>query len=298
MQAVAASRARASNKQRFARGSAASGTNQAQRAHDEGSVSTRASSVRKEEKASDRASLQKRQALVQADESLTAAKRSFDSQLSSCSATIRQRSSQHWTAVQNLTSLWWPSNDKGTIPRSVCEFVLSRSPRVWSFAREIPAMPPRLLNTFVLSLAQTIRMWRPAISLVPVPSKEVGKGNSVLLMGEMKGVRSCRCMVIFKLSLHPFDGKGRQRHVVRSQGWVTTLQRHQKARRKAVLSMDLGLSEKDSAAFDKLSAELHVSYLLTLFGLLTDIRPTTLTGSVIFTHSMIHLTLIARLLIC
>ena len=118
-------------------------------------------------------------------------------------------------------------------------------------------MPPRLLNTFVLSLAQTIRIWHPEITLLPVPSQEVGKGNSVLLMGEMKGVRSCRCLAVFKVSLHQFAGKGRHRHIVRSQGWILTFRRHQKSGRKALVSMDLGLSERDSAALDKLAAELH-----------------------------------------
>jgi hypothetical protein len=266
MQAVAASRARASNKQRFARGGTASvaSTSQKSQRDDDGSVTTRTSTAKNEEKASAErvALMQKRQTLAQADESLTAAKRRFDAQLSRNSNFMRQRSSQHWFAVQNLTSLWWPSNDKGTIPRSVCEFILSRSPRVWSFAREIPNVPVRLLNTFALSLAQAIRMWHPDIALLPVPSREVAKDNAVLLMGEMKGVRSCRCLVIFKISLHRFEGKGRQRHIVRNQAWVATLQRHQKTGRKTVLSMDLGLSERDATALDKLAAELHVCFIV------------------------------------
>ncbi|CAB9512295.1 seizure threshold 2 [Seminavis robusta] len=262
MQAVAASRARASNKQRFpSRGAAATtASSQPQRPPDgRASVQSATATSQRKAQTNQAALVNRTQASAQSDEFFAAARKRFALLLAGSSATMRVWSSQHWHSVQRLTKLWWPSRANTMIPRSVGEFILSQVPRTWSDAREVPHVPTTLLNSFAISLAQTIRMWNPGVLLVPVPSQDMGKLNSVLLMGEMKAVSSCRCLVIFKFSVSKFGGKGRQRNVLRGQGWTVTLPRHLKESRNNRLLVNAAMAEKDGAGIDRQSVELHSS---------------------------------------
>lgn len=261
MQAMAASRARASNKQRFGRGGAPGGTSQPQKGQrdDDGRVPKGASANGKKE--SRLVQVPKKPSLP-ADKALVSARTRLELLLSGNILTMRRPSIQHWDAMKSLLALWWPVKEKSTIPRSVVEFFLSNSPRTWSDVREVPPLPPRLMSSLVLTLAHTIRLWNQGTVFMPVPSHDIGRANSVLLMCEVKSVRSCRCVAIIKVGISQFGGKGRQKSVLRSQGWIVALPRHEQPGRKKLRPMNVALSEKDSAGFDKLTADLHVSYCI------------------------------------
>jgi hypothetical protein len=293
MQAVAASRARASNKQRFpSRGTMTAGTsNQPQKVARDATTreSARLASGDIENKTPGAPSLSTSQAMLESDASLVAARKAFCELLAGPSTILRGWSSQRLHAMQKLAKSWWPRKDITTIPRSVCEFIVSRSPRTWSDVREVPPVCPRLLNSLSISLAQTIRMWNPGILLVPVPSQDMGKSNSALLMSEMRAVRSCRFVVIVKIGIFQVGGKGRQRNLLRVQGWLVSMPRHLKDSRNECWIMSTALSEKDAAGVDKLAMELHVSsgmyrrvhWLYLLFNsLFVDIRRHRLTWTV------------------
>ena len=106
-------------------------------------------------------------------------------------------------------------------------------------------------------------MWTPGVVLFPVPLHDRAKTNSVFLMGDVKSVRSSKCVSIFKIEASEFGGRGRHKMILRSQGWLATLPRHQKDQDSLARSMNLSLLEKDSAGLDKLATDLHVSICIS-----------------------------------
>jgi len=160
--------------------------------------------------------------------------------------------------MKALIAHWWPTQEKATIPRSVADFLLRNSPRAWSDVRQVPAWPSRSLKSLVLTLAHTIRLWNPGTVFVPVLTKDLGKDNAVLLMSDIKRVRSCRCVAIIKVQISRFGRKERERLILRSQGWLFTLPWRKHAGKDKPRRTTQILSEKDSAGFDKLTADLRV----------------------------------------
>lgn len=264
--AVAASRARASNKQPF-RGSAAMGSGQSQKAQpkDRQSDSNRVASSTKTGAAkstgSETTSVQ--QTNEKRDEAFQAAKKRFEMFRETSSAPLILSHVRHADAIQRLASLWWPSQPKEaipSIPRSVGEFYLSQSPRAWTDVCRLLTIPTRLVEKFAVSLAQTLAIWNPGVSMLQLSHQNSSAGDAAFLMGEMRRVRSCKCIAVFKLSVGTI---GRQKQVVRSQGWVLTLPRHSREndrnRDERQNERSLFQSEKDAAALDKLTTDLHVS---------------------------------------
>jgi len=258
MQAVAASRARASNKQCFGRPSATatSGHPSKGQRNDEVKESKQASTQQAGTKGPGVSLLHKR---LPPFESVAAAEK-FDSLLVATNTfKSLHPSSRQWTTVRALTSALWPADAKATIQRSVAELILSSYPRTWHDVIELPSLPPRVLDSLVLTSAQTIiRVCTPGVLLLPVPPHDVGKGSSVLLMGETKGVGSCRTFGVFLVSLSSFGMKGRKRNMLRCEGWAATLPRPQKDPGRSSPAMNLLLLEKASAGLDKLTTDLHV----------------------------------------
>ena len=263
MHAVAASRARASNKQRFGRGGAPVGASRPQKGQRDGDTRGAKGAAGVEKKESRVAQVPMKQSRP-VDKALVSARTRFDSLLSQSGSTARQFSLQQWVAMKSLASLWWPFKEKSIIPRSVADFFVRHSPRTWQDARELPPVPQNLVSSLVLTLAHTIRLWNPGTVFMPVPSQDTAKGNSVLLMSEVKSVRSCRCVAVFKVGISKFGGKGRKKLVLRSQGWLVTLPRHQQPGQRRERPMSLVLAEKDSAAFDKLTTDVHVSWYYSI----------------------------------
>ena len=262
--AVAASRARASNKQRFGRGNASvSASSQKSKPEEPTQETGKKESVRKKSDSKTQApeDAKKQVKRAQVDESVVAVRNRFGSIVASNALSTKLWSSRNRDALQRVTSIWWPHREK-PIPRSVATYLLLHSPCVWSETRELPPVPSNLMKCFAASLAQAIAMWAPAISLLPVPPRDIASTDSILLVGEIKNVRSCKCVGVFRISTSTFGGKSRQKNILRSEGWVVTLPRHfpdEQKRHKKPPQMSLGLSEKNSAAFDKLATDLHVS---------------------------------------
>lgn len=259
MHAVAASRARASNKQRFGRGGAPVGASQPQKGQrDSDSRAPKRASAKNEKKETLRVQIPKKPSRP-ADKALVSLRTRFNSLLSGSVLSARGHSLQQWAVMKSLVGPWWPANEKSTIPRSVVDFFVRNSPRIWQDVRDIPPVPPNLLGSLVLTLSHTIRLWNPGTVFMPVPSQEIGKANSVFLMSEVKSVRSCKCVAIFKVGISNFGGKGRKKMMLRSQGWIVALPRHLQTGQRKERSMSLALTEKDSAAFDRLATDTHVS---------------------------------------
>ena len=258
MHAVAASRARASNKQRFGRGGAPVGASQPKKGQRDGDSGAPKRGSGNEKKETRLVQVPKKPSRP-ADKALVSVRTRFDSLLSGSMLSVRGHSLRQWAVMKSLLAPWWPANEKSTIPRSVVDFFVRNSPRIWQDVREIPPVPPKLLSSLVLTLAHTIRLWNPGTIFMPVPSQEIGRTNSVFLMTEVKSVRSCKCVAIFKVGISKFGGKGRKKIILRNQGWIVVLPRHQQTGPRKERSMSLALSEKDSAAFDRLATDTHVS---------------------------------------
>ena len=272
MHAITASRARASNKQRF-RGTTAKGSGQPSKGprNDGQSDSNRSSPSTKVSptKSSGPQTVIDQQPKEKRDEALEAAKKKLELFRDTSRAPLMLTHIRHIDAVQRLASLWWPSQPKESIPpipRSVGEFYLSQSPCAWTDVCGLLTIPARLVESFPVSLARTISIWNPSISLLQLTTQDPSDGVAAFLMGELRCTRSCKCVAVFKLSSSRAGAKGHQSAIIRSTGWVLTLPRHSGGDRsrheRHTATTSLSLVEKDSAALDKLTTDLHVSLLV------------------------------------
>jgi hypothetical protein len=156
-----------------------------------------------------------------------------------------------------------------TSPRSPMStlFLLSRSFVAWSNLVEIPRLPNALRGTFLVSFAHALTKCVPNLKVLRLDKSPGIEAAPVILVGEMRAVRNCKCLTFVSLELV----ERRNRVCVKGDAWVVTLPRHSNAslrKRKSHRYNDQALFEKDSAGLDVLAFDSHVA--LSLRRLLFD----------------------------
>jgi hypothetical protein len=184
--------------------------------------------------------------------------------LSSSNASITRRlSSLQREALLALSNVWWPRKDGQTIPKTVGEFLLSKSPITWSDACFIPPLPTRMSDIFPLAFSNWIAAWTPGLDILPLPPTNSPSKlpDYVLLSSEIKNVRGCKCLAVVRITKVRGSKTGRNKAIVRCEGWVLNLPR--RSRMDQVKRLDSNAAsmlskENDSAGMDKLASDLHV----------------------------------------
>jgi hypothetical protein len=184
--------------------------------------------------------------------------------LSSSNASITRRlSSVQREALLALSNVWWPRKDRQTIPKSIGEFLLSKSPITWSDACFIPPLPTRMSDIFPLAFSNWIAAWTPGLAILPLPPTNSPSKlpDAVFLSSEIKNVRGCKCLAVVRITRIRGSKTGKTKAIVRCEGWVLNLPRRSKM--DQIKTFDSNATsmlskEKDSAGMDKLASDLHV----------------------------------------
>lgn len=173
---------------------------------------------------------------------------------------LRRESSLQREATLLLSNIWLPRQPDHTIPVSVAAFIMSKSPMAWTDACRFPPFPSGLMDGLVPIFARWIATFTPGIHLLSTTTSRLSqKSSSILLVSNTKNVRGRKCLVVVKISKTTDKKAG---PIVRCQGWVSVLAR--RSRRDQITKPNANLTsatflEKDSAGLNKLSADLHVS---------------------------------------
>lgn len=190
-------------------------------------------------------------------------------------ANARLNLSQRLSSVQNralveLLSLWWPRKNVVSIPRSVADFLTRKVPLAWSDTYPSPPIPKAMNDAFILTFGRFITAFTPNLRILHLtyPQGDDTQFNSILLSSDIKNVHNCKCVVAVQISRIPSKGGP---DFVNCRGMILNLPRRSSAKQrgKGVINTITTLSgEKDSVGMDKLASDLH--RFLVLDSLLFD----------------------------
>ena len=262
MQAMVASRKRASTNQFKNKTNPSTGTMRAQLKRD--STAGRANRVGKTE-----SNLTKAQTRVprlvqveETDKTLILVLNDFLSLSSNARGLFGRSNFIQNKARQILADIWWPQNPSQNIPRSVADFLSFLAPNAWVDVCELPPLPGDIADIFIPTLARWIVATKPGVELLSVSSKTNTRIDSILLCTKIRNIRGTKCCAMIRISIIDPENTQQRHSLVSSEGWVLNLQRRPKSsktkRRQAKLRSSY-FAEKDSAGMDKVLIDVHVS---------------------------------------
>jgi len=237
----------------------------------------------------------------QEDKDLAHAKRDYDT-LDAVRDDSLHRHTRQALTMRSLTSSLWPVKAGQGIPLSVAEFLLSRASPAWGDAAELLPLHPSILKAFPVSFGRTLSLWIRGLNLVPcvLPTTAPASMSEspVILMSEVKNLRSCKCFAAVKLNTTKIQVEGQTRSVVCCDGFILTLPRRPKTDgdecRNGDVYVSRALSEKDSTGLDKLATDLRTAIPLEsiLFDYVAAIAERTMksTGGELNYGEALHLT--------
>jgi hypothetical protein len=177
---------------------------------------------------------------------------------------LRRTGSLQRYAGLHLMNVWWPRSPSHNIPPSVLEILQSTAPKGWQDICSLPPLPGRVTNIFIPTFARWIAALTPGLELartIDGPNEYAERNSgSVYLCSTTRNVHGTKCCAIVRLSL--IDTSRRRAPTVRAEGWMLNLPRRSAAaqRRKGDIHLksasNLG---RDSVGMDVLMAEAHVS---------------------------------------
>ena len=265
MQAVAASRKRASTNQFKNKTSSSTGTVRAQSSRDSTRVranigKTGSTLTRSQNRVHRQVQEEKR------DENLIRVVNDFFSLSSMGHVKLQRLNFIQSRARLKLADIWWPQSASQSIPKSVADFLTLLAPNAWNDVCALPPIPGGISNIFIPALARWIVATKPGLELLSVSLNETSKRiDSILLCTEIRKIRDTKCCAITRISV--VDPKNtRQRHpLVRSEGWILNLRRRPKTSRRHLqqtMTKSSYFTEKDSAGMDKVLTDVYVSTTL------------------------------------
>jgi hypothetical protein len=195
------------------------------------------------------------------DEDLSRLKADFQVTCSQQKWCLKRRSSILRDSTLLLSNLWWPRPRKQEkpIPLSVAQFIMSRSPMAWRDSCRCPALPSGTVDDFIPIFARWISTLSPGLELLST-TVAMSRSKAVLLASNVKNVRGRKCIVVVEISK---GSEKKSQSIIRCQGWVCVLPR--RSRRDQIMKPNANIVsatflEKDSTGLDKLSSDIHVSY--------------------------------------
>jgi hypothetical protein len=173
------------------------------------------------------------------------------------------QSSLHQSSRLLLADIWWPRDNSQHIPQSVAKLLVSTAPKGWSDTCALLPIPGGMSQIFISTFARWIAALSTGLEMASLQPSVVSP-DEVLLCSAIRNVRGSKCCAIVKISLLRNSISRQNSTAVMTEGWVLNLPRRSVAsqRRKADANLrSSALMEKDSAGIDMLLTETHVSRL-------------------------------------
>lgn len=203
------------------------------------------------------------------DEDLSRLKVDFQVACSQHDWCMKRHSSILRDSTLLISNLWWPRPRKQEkiIPLSVAQFIMSRSPMAWRDSCRCPPLPCGMVDDFIPMFARWISTLSPGLELLST-TVAMSRSKAVLLASHVKNVRGRKCLVVVEIS-KGYEKKSQG--IIRCRGWICVVPRRSK--RDQIMKPHANIVsatflEKDSTGLDKLSSDIHRS--LALESLLLD----------------------------
>lgn len=182
----------------------------------------------------------------------------------------RRLNSTQSKARLKLTDIWWPRSTSQIIPKSVMDFLVLVAPNAWNNVCVLPPLPGGVSDMFIPMFARWIVAIKPGLEILSVsssPNQANKRVDSVLLRTEIRNVRGTKCFAIARISIIDSTKTKQRRPMVRSEGWILNIRRRpttSKRKRVRANVMSSYLTEKDSAGMDKVLTDIYVSFLRSI----------------------------------
>ena len=200
------------------------------------------------------------------DETLSRVKNDFTRLCSAAQGQPERLSSTQSIARLQLLDIWWPQTPSQIIPVSVANFLISIAPNAWNDVCALPPLPGGVLDVFIPTFARYLAALTPGLELLPVSSSLNGTNkriDSLLLCTDIRNIRGTKCCAITRISIIDSSSNRQRIPMVRSEGWILNLRRRSKAAQQVKRHVRIKSSyftEKDSAGMDKVLTDVHVSF--------------------------------------
>jgi len=207
------------------------------------------------------------------DETLSRVKNDFTRLCSAAQGQPERLSSTQSIARLQLLDIWWPQTPSQIIPVSVANFLISIAPNAWNDVCALPPLPGGVLDVFIPTFARYLVALTPSLELLPVSSSLNGTNkriDSLLLCTDIRNIRGTKCCAITRISIINSSSNRQRIPMVRSEGWILNLRRRSKAAQQVKRHVRIKSSyftEKDSAGMDKVLTDVHVSFTYRNFKL-------------------------------
>ena len=270
MQAVAASRKRASTNQFKNKTSSTTGTAITQLNKDR--TRARATMARKTESTMTRSqsTVKRTTQEEKKDENWVRVVKDFLSLSSNSPGQKARLNSTQSKARLKLTDIWWPSCTSQIIPKSIIQFLVLLAPNAWNNVCALPPLPGGVSDMFIPTFARWIVAIKPGLEILSVsssPNEASKRVDSILLRSEIRKVRGTKCFAVSRITIIDSTKTRQRRPIVRSEGWILNLRRRaasSKRKRRRDSTMSSYLTEKDSAGMDKVLSDIFVSFVRSI----------------------------------
>jgi hypothetical protein len=206
------------------------------------------------------------------DETLVHVRQDFEQLCSEKRKQLLRLSSRQQEARLSLANIWLPRVPSHFIPISIAEFLTSIAPKAWDDVCSLPPLPGGVKDIFLPTLARWIVALNPGMELLSIqPSQnrmDGQKQNSLFFVSTIRNVRGSKCCAISRISMLDSTSSRQRVPTVKIQGWLLTLPRRPKTPRRLKLDSPSKRSfpiEKDSTGMDLLLTQTHVSATLHCF---------------------------------
>lgn len=177
---------------------------------------------------------------------------------------MRRQSSRQRDATLLLSNMWWPRKTNHVIPWAVADFIMSQTPLTWTSTCPVPSFPSKIADSFLPIFARWLATFTPGLDLLPTKYHNLAaKSKPVFLCSTTKNVRGRKCLSVIRISIGKNAARKEAPAIIRFHGWVLTLARRSKKEQLKKLDANVTTStllEKDAAGLDKLTTDIQVSF--------------------------------------
>jgi hypothetical protein len=213
---------------------------------------------------------------IKEDSKISRVKNDFLNLRESKQLQLRRWGSLQQNARLHLMNVWWPRSPSHSIPSSILEFLMAIAPKGWEDICSLPPLPGQVTGAFISTFASWVVGLTPGLKLVhtvePQGTRNGTSPSPVFLCSPIRNVRGTKCCAVVRISLGPAPTPRRSPPTVRAEGWILNLPRRSvtaQRRRPDSNHKSALLSNRDSAGMDKLMTGVHVSWCRALFSYLS-----------------------------
>jgi hypothetical protein len=167
----------------------------------------------------------------------------------------------HSQLIEAMVNKWWFEELARPVHSLIRDFLLSRSVRMWSSACELLLFPERMVDDVSGYFAQWLKMSNPDYTLLHLGAPSLARtlvSPASTILAELKRFGQRRLCVVLQTSLK--NQPGQKRPILRCEAWMVMLSKDSKAE-KRIRKKSVCAFEREASLMDKKIAGFQVTSL-------------------------------------